>query len=185
MADEAAVEAAVAAVVAGHGRLDAVVNNAGITRAVPLHKMTLADFRAVISVNLEGAFLLTRAALRHMRTRSGGGRVVNISSMSARLGNFGQANYAASKAGVIGLSKTLARELGRYQVNVNVVAPGLVTTPMTAQLPPEVVEAALKESALGHACTPEACADAIVFLCSAAARHIPGAVLRVDGGQYM
>ena len=113
------------------------------------------------------------------------GRIVNLASINGLRGKFGQANYAASKAGVIGLSKTLARELGRYDVTVNVVAPGLVTTPMTAGLPADVVEAAVKESALGRPCTPEACADAIVFLCSDAARHITGAVLRVDGGQYM
>ena len=113
------------------------------------------------------------------------GRIVNIASINGLRGKFGQANYAASKAGVIGMSKSMARELGKYDVNVNVVAPGLVATPMTQSLPAEVTEAAKRESALGRVGTPEACADVVVFLCSEPARQITGAVLQVDGGQYL
>ena len=121
--DEVAVAEAFTAVVADHGSVWAVVNNTGITRDAALHKMSLEDFRSVVRVNLEGTFLMTRAALRHMHERDGGGRIVNISSMSARLGNFGQANYAASKAGIIGLTRVAAREGARSRITVNTVLP--------------------------------------------------------------
>lgn len=166
------------------GRLDVLVCSAGITTDAPSWRMTASQWDEVLAVNLTGTWNYNRAAVGAFREQRGG-RIVNLASINGLRGKFGQANYAASKAGVIAMSKTLARELGRYDVRVNVVAPGLVTTPMTAGLPAEVVEAAVKESALGRPCTPEACADAIVFLCSDAARHITGAVLRVDGGQYM
>ena len=166
------------------GRLDVLVCSAGVTADAPSWRMSETQWDEVLAVNLKGTWNYNRAVAGPFREQRGG-RIVNLASINGLRGKFGQANYAASKAGVIGMSKTLARELGRYDVRVNVVAPGLVTTPMTAGLPAEVIEAALKESALGRACTPEACADAIVFLCSDAARYITGAVLRVDGGQYM
>jgi 3-oxoacyl-[acyl-carrier protein] reductase len=166
------------------GRLDVLVCSAGVTADAPSWRMTDAQWDEVLAVNLKGTWNYNRAVAGGFREQRGG-RIVNLASINGLRGKFGQANYSASKAGIIGMSKTLARELGRYDVNVNVVAPGLVTTPMTAGLPAEVIEAAVKESALGRACTPEACADAIVFLCSDAARHITGTVLRVDGGQYM
>ena len=166
------------------GRLDVLVCSAGVTADAPSWRMTGAQWDNVLAVNLTGTWNYNRAVVGAFREQRGG-RIVNLASINGLRGKFGQANYAASKAGVIAMSKTLARELGRYHVRVNVVAPGLVTTPMTAGLPAELVEAAVKESALGRPCTPEACADAIVFLCSDAARHITGAVLRVDGGQYL
>jgi 3-oxoacyl-[acyl-carrier protein] reductase len=166
------------------GRLDVLVCSAGVTADAPSWRMTGTQWDHVLAVNLTGTWNYNRAVVGAFREQRDG-RIVNLASINGLRGKFGQANYAASKAGVIAMSKTLARELGRYHVRVNVVAPGLVTTPMTAGLPAELVEAALKESALGLPCTPEACADAIVFLCSDAARHITGAVLRVDGGQYI
>ena len=169
---------------AGLGRLDILVCSAGITADAPVWKMTEAQWDDVIAVNLKGVWNYNRAVAGTLREQRGG-RIVNIASINGLRGKFGQANYAASKAGVIALSKTLARELGKYDVNVNVVAPGLVATPMTRNLPAEVIEAATKESALGRVCTPELCAEVVVFLCSEQARHITGAVLRVDGGQYM
>lgn len=169
---------------ADFGRLDLLVCSAGVTADAPVWRMTEAQWDDVLAVNLKGAWNYNRAVAGSFREQRGG-RIVNIASINGLRGKFGQANYAASKAGMIGMSKTLARELGRYDVNVNVVAPGLVATPMTNALPAEVVEAAMKESALGRACTPEACAEVIVFLCSDPARHITGAVVRVDGGQYM
>ena len=175
---------AVEAARAGLGRLDILVCSAGITADAPVWKMTEAQWDDVIAVNLKGVWNYNRAVAGTLREQRGG-RIVNIASINGLRGKFGQANYAASKAGVIALSKTLARELGKYDVNVNVVAPGLVATPMTRNLPAEVIEAATKESALGRVCTPELCAEVVVFLCSEQARHITGAVLRVDGGQYM
>jgi 3-oxoacyl-[acyl-carrier protein] reductase len=169
---------------AAFGRLDVLVCCAGVTDDAPTWRMTESAWDAVLAVNLKGAWNYNRAVAGMFRDQRGG-RIVNIASINGLRGKFGQANYAASKAGMIGMSKSLARELGKYGVNVNVVAPGLVSTPMTRSLPAEIVEAAVKESALGRPCTPEACADAIVFLCSEAARHVTGAVLRVDGGQCM
>ena len=166
------------------GRLDLLVCSAGITADAPAWKMSEAQWDDVIAVNLKGAWNYNRAVAAGYREQRAG-RIVNVASINGLRGKFGQSNYAASKAGVIAMSKSLARELGKYGVNVNVVAPGLVATPMTRDLPVEVLEAATRESALGRPCTPEACADVIVFLCSEAARHITGAVLRVDGGQYM
>jgi 3-oxoacyl-[acyl-carrier protein] reductase len=169
---------------ASFGRLDLLVCSAGVTADAPSWRMTETQWDDVIAVNLKGTWNYNRAVAESFREQRGG-RIVNIASINGLRGKFGQGNYAASKAGVIGMSKTLARELGKYDVNVNVVAPGLVATPMTRDLPAEVVEAALRESALGRVCTPEVCAEVIVFLCSEPARHITGAVVRVDGGQYM
>ena len=166
------------------GRLDVLVCSAGITADAPSWRMSEAQWDEVLAVNLKGTWNYNRAVAGGFRDQRGG-RIVNLASINGLRGKFGQANYTASKAGVIAMSKTLARELGKYDVHVNVVAPGLVTTAMTDRLPAKFVEAAVNESALGRPCTPGACADAIVFLCSDAARHITGAVLRVDGGQYM
>jgi 3-oxoacyl-[acyl-carrier protein] reductase len=182
--DSAGAAQAVEAARARLGRLDILVCSAGITADAPVWKMTEAQWDDVIDVNLKGVWNYNRAVAGTLREQRGG-RIVNIASINGLRGKFGQANYAASKAGVIALSKTLARELGKYDVNVNVVAPGLVATPMTRNLPAEAIEAATKESVLGRVCTPELCAEVVVFLCSEQARHITGAVLRVDGGQYI
>ena len=138
----------------------------------------------VLDVNLKGCFSYARAVAPVMRAGSWG-RIVATSSINGLRGKFGQANYAASKAGLIGLCKTLAKELGRYGVTANVVAPGMVRTEMTASLPEEAVEGALSETVLGRLAEPEDVADAVCFLCSERARHVTGSVLKVDGGQYV
>jgi acetoacetyl-CoA reductase/3-oxoacyl-[acyl-carrier protein] reductase len=164
--------------------LDLVVHSAGITRDGVLWKMGDEDWSAVMEVNLGSAFRLLRGATPLLRAR-GGGSVVLISSINGERGKFGQANYAASKAGLIGLARSAARELGRFGVRVNVVAPGFVLTPMTAALAAEHRDQALGETVLGRAAQPEDVAQAVLFLCSDLARHVTGQVLRVDGGQLM
>ena len=181
--DEVAVGDAIAQIVADHGRLDAVVNNAGVTADAPLHRMSLDAFRAVIRVNLEGTFLVTRAGLGHMRGRTGGGRIVNISSMSARLGTFGQANYAASKAAVLGLTRVTAREGARYGITANAVLPGFIDTPMTANLDDDVVAARLATIPLGRPGEPVEVAEAVRWLCSPAAGYVTGTTVEVAGGR--
>jgi 3-oxoacyl-[acyl-carrier protein] reductase len=171
-------------VVAGLGRLDILVCSAGITRDAISWKMTEAEWDEVLDVNLKGSFAYARAVLPVFRA-AGGGRIVNISSINGLRGKAGQANYAASKAGLIGLSKALAREAGRFDVTVNVVAPGMVETSMTAGLPREVVDRAVSESVLCRISQPEDVAAAVAFLCSPLARQITGEVVRVDGGQCM
>lgn len=171
-------------VIAHFGRLDMLVCCAGITRDAVSWKLSESDWDDVLAVNLKGCFNYARAAAPVFRAQHDG-RIVNISSINGLRGKFGQSNYAASKAGVIGLSKTLARELGRFGVTVNVVAPGMVDTAMTQRLGADVVAAATSETVLGHICAPDDVAAAVAFLCSTRARQITGAVLRVDAGQYI
>jgi 3-oxoacyl-[acyl-carrier protein] reductase len=180
--DLAAAEDAVRRTVAAFGRLDVLVANAGVTADAMSWKMTEAQWDTVLDVNLKGCFAYARAAAARFREQHGG-RMVLIASVNGLRGKAGQANYAASKAGVIGLGRALARELGRYGVTVNVVAPGMVRTAMTGALKPEVVERAVAESALGRIAEPSDVADVVAFLCSDRARHVTGAVLAVDGGQ--
>jgi len=177
-------DAVVAEVLGVFGRLDALVCSAGITADATVWKMTDAQWDDVIGVNLTGTFLYNRAVAQVFKERKGG-RIVNIASINGLRGKFGQGNYAASKGGVIALTKTLARELGRFNVNVNVVAPGMVMTDMARTLPQGVIETAVDETALGRLATPEDCADVVAFLCSDRARHVTGEVIRVDGGQYL
>lgn len=166
------------------GRLDVLVHAAGITRDGVLWKMTAEDWSSVMRVNLDSAFHLLHGAVPLLR-RAGGGAVVLVSSINGERGKFGQANYAASKAGLIGLARTAARELGRFGIRVNVVAPGLVDTPMTTGLPADVRSQAIAETVLGRAGTPGDVAGAVLFLVSALSAHVTGQVLRVDGGQLM
>jgi 3-oxoacyl-[acyl-carrier protein] reductase len=182
--DYTVAESTLARVLSELGGLDILVCCAGITRDGVSWKMTEEAFDEVIEVNLKGVFNYNRAAAALFRQRKWG-RIVNIASINGMRGKFGQANYAASKGGVIALSKTLARELGRSQVTVNCVAPGLVMTEMAQSIPKEYLDAARDESVLGRLANPEDVARVVTFLCSEAARHVTGEVVRVDGGQYI
>jgi len=184
VSDFAGAEESVREVVSTFGRLDIMVCNAGINRDGVIWKMTEENWDEVIDVNLKGCFNYSRSAAQVFR-ESGSGKIVIIASVNGLRGKFGQTNYCASKGGEIGLAKALARELGRYDVNVNVVAPGMVLTDMTRGLPRGVVDRAVEESVLGRIADPEDCADVAAFLCSDRARHITGEVIKVDGGQYI
>jgi 3-oxoacyl-[acyl-carrier protein] reductase len=186
----AAVEAAVAEVVQKWGGIHVLVNNAGILRDGQLIKykegavagmMTDEQFDAVISVNLKGVFTCTRAVAPHMIV-GGGGVILNASSVVGLYGNFGQTNYVASKAGVIGMTKVWARELGKYQIRVNAVAPGFIATEMVMQMPEKILQAAVGHTPLGRMGQPEDVANAYAFLASDQASFITGTVLSVDGG---
>jgi 3-oxoacyl-[acyl-carrier protein] reductase len=178
----AEVAAAMAAVRSAAGRLDCVVHCAGVTRDALIARMTDDDWHVVVSTNLDSAFYLVRDAAPALR-EAGGGAIVLVSSINADRGKVGQANYAASKAGLHGLARTAARELGRFNIRVNVVAPGWIDTRMTAGLAAELRARAVNETALGRVGRPEDVAAAILFLCSDASAHVTGQVLRVDGGQ--
>ncbi len=166
------------------GRLDILVNNAGITRDALLLRMKDEDWEAVVNVNLTGAFNCTRAAARSM-IKARWGRIINISSVIGLMGNAGQANYAAAKAGLIGFTKAAARELGPRNITVNAVAPGFIRTEMTAGLSDAVKERLSERVILGRLGEPEEVADAVVFLAGDAARYITGQVLSVDGGMVL
>ena len=166
------------------GRLDILVCNAGITRDAVIWKMTEEAWDDVLAVNLKGCFTYCRAVAPVFRLQQSG-RIVTIASINGLRGKAGQANYAASKAGVVALTKTLARELGACGVNVNCVAPGYIRTGMTAALPATITSRAVAETALGRLGEPEDVARTVAFLCSESARHITGEVIRVDGGQYI
>jgi len=166
------------------GHLDILVNNAGINRDAVSWKMTEEQWDTVIATNLKGYFNYIRHVAPIFKEHKGG-KIVNITSINGLRGKFGQTNYSAAKAGIIGLTKALARELGRYGVNVNAVAPGLIETDIMRNAPPKVVEMALSEIVLGRIGKPEEVAHVVVFLCSEKARHITGEVIRVDGGQYI
>lgn len=167
-----------------YGRLDVFVNNAGITRDASLKKMTVADFDSVITVHLRGTWLGVREAAWAMRDQKAGS-IVNISSLSGKSGNPGQTNYSAAKAGIVGLTKAAAKELAHRNVRVNAIQPGLIRTPMTAAMPPEVFaerEAAVPMKRAGE---PDEVAGAVVFLASGLSSYITGSVLEVGGGRFM
>ncbi len=161
-----------------------LVNNAGITRDRTLIKMQDDEWQSVIDTNLTGSFNMIRA-MAPLMTNAGHGRIVSIASINGLRGKFGQANYTAAKAGLIGLTKTAARELGAKGVTVNVIAPGMVLTEMTTLLPPEILERACSETALGELAPADDVADAALFLLSDPAAAITGSVLQVDAGQYL
>ncbi len=163
------------------GRLDILVNNAGFHRDMLVLRMSLEDWDAVMDVNLRASFLCTKAALKQMM-RQRGGRIINIGSLSGLAGNGGQANYAAAKAGLIGFTKSVAREMGSRGITANVVAPGLVETELIRDLPKGLREEAIRRTALGRLGRPEDIAAAVAFLASEEASYITGQVLVVDGG---
>ncbi len=169
---------------AAFGRIDILVNNAGITRDKLVMRMDEADWDAVIDVNLKGAFNCAKAVIRSMMKQRSG-RIINISSVSGQAGQIGQANYSASKAGLIGLTKALARELASRTVTVNAVAPGFVPTTLTNDLPEELKDQMMKITPLGRMAKPEEIAYAVAFLASDEAAYITGQVLAVDGGMFM
>jgi 3-oxoacyl-[acyl-carrier protein] reductase len=192
--DAASVESAVAEVMERWGRIDVLVNNAGIVRDGQLVKwkdgkkvseMSEADFDAVVSVNLKGVFLCTRAVAPHMISGGAGGHrgvILNASSVVGHNGNFGQTNYAATKAGVINMTRTWSRELGRYGIRVNAVAPGFIATEMVKAMPEKVLAGMVEHTPIGRMGQPEDIAEAYFWLASDAASFVHGAVLSVDGG---
>lgn len=184
VSDSEAVGEVVKQVIADFGSVWALVNDAGITRDGLIARMSDEDFDRVIGVNLKGAFNTMRALARPF-IRQKGGRVVNVSSVVGLMGNAGQANYASSKAGVIGLTKSYARELAARGVTCNAVAPGFIETDMTAKLPESVIERYGEQIPLGHLGNPEDVAAVVSFLVSDAAAYVTGEVIRVDGGMDM
>jgi 3-oxoacyl-[acyl-carrier protein] reductase len=183
--EEASVAAAVEEVARRHGHIDIAVHAAGISRDAVVWKLSAAEWDQVQSVNLRGAFLLIRNVVPRMREAKAGGRIVLIGSINGSRGKFGTAAYSASKAGLLGLAKSVARETGRFGVLVNVIEPGWVKTPLTEKVPQEIKDAALAESLVGSFLEPVDVASAVTFLCGPGGRRITGQILRVDGGQFL
>ncbi len=171
-------------VIATLGSLDILVNNAGIHQNQPIWVMEEGQWDAVVDVSLKGSFNYMHAVAEHFRQQKSG-KIVSISSIHALRGREAGPNYSAAKAGMIGLSKSVARDLGPYGVNVNVVAPGIVETDMVRALPSNVKDGFVSQIVLGHIGQPEDVAHVVTFLCSDKARHIHGEVIKVDGGQYI
>lgn len=184
VADHDAVQKVGAQVLEDFGKIDILINNAGVTRDGLVMRMSAEDWDSVINTNLRGAFNFTQSIVRAM-TKQRSGRIINISSVIGLMGNAGQTNYAASKAGLIGFTKSLARELASRNITVNAVAPGLITTDMTAGLSDEIKKKIHSKIPLGKTGAPEDIASAVAFLASAEANYITGQVLCVDGGMVM
>lgn len=184
VADHAAVQKIGAQILEDFGRVDILVNNAGVTRDGLSMRMPVEDWDTVLNTNLKGAFNFVQALVRSM-TKQRSGRIINISSVIGLIGNAGQANYAASKAGLIGLTKVIARELASRGITCNAVAPGFIATDMTSGLPEELKTGVVKQIPLGCFGAPEDIASAVAFLASAEAKYITGQVLTVDGGMVM
>ncbi len=184
VAQSSQVDAMAKSVLEASGKIDILVNNAGVTKDGILLRMSDADFDSVVGVNLRGTFLSCRAFARPL-IKSGAGRIINIGSVVGLIGNAGQVNYAASKAGLVGLTKSLAKELGSRGVTVNLVAPGFITTDMTSGLPEELKAATQKQIPLGRFGGPEEVAAAVRYFASDASAYVTGQVLVVDGGLAM
>jgi len=183
--DAKSVEAAAEKILGEAGRIDILINNAGVTRDGLLMRMSEEDWDTVLDTNLKGAFTFTKAFTRAFLKQKRPGRIINISSVIGLIGNAGQCNYAASKAALIGFTKSIARELGSRNITVNAIAPGFIETDMTAQLSPEMRAELLKKIPLAALGQPEDIAEAALFLAAPAARYITGQVLTVDGGMVM
>ena len=177
-------ESTVKAVMDEFGRLDILINNAGITRDTLILRMSEADWDAVIDVNLKGTFNFVKAAMRPMM-KNKYGKIVNVASVVGRMGNAGQANYSASKAGVIGLTKTAAKELAARNINVNAIAPGYIQTDMTKDLPEQAKDAFMSVTPMKRAGTPQDVAGVVFFLTSPDSDYITGQVINIDGGLLM
>jgi 3-oxoacyl-[acyl-carrier protein] reductase len=178
------VEKMVETILTQFGKVDILINNAGIARDKLILRMTEEDWDAVLNINLKGTFNCTKAVVRHM-SKQKSGKIVNIASVVGEMGNAGQGNYAASKAGVIGFTKTIAREFAQRGINVNAIAPGYIETPMTDALPDKVKEELKRLIPMDRLGTPEDVAEAVLFLVSESANYITGQVLNVNGGIYM
>lgn len=184
VADPDEVEKMVEAIIEKFSRIDILVNNAGITRDKLLLRMSSEDWDAVLDVNLKGVFNCTKSVIKYM-SKQRSGKIVNIASVVGLMGNVGQANYAASKAGVIGFTKTVAREFAQRGININAIAPGYIQTPMTEVLPEKVKEELMRLIPMGRLGQPEDVAQAVLFLVSEASNYVTGQVLNVNGGIYM
>jgi len=184
VADPDEVEKMVEAIIERFSRIDILVNNAGITRDKLLLRMSSEDWDAVLDVNLKGVFNCTKSVIKYM-SKQRSGKIVNIASVVGLMGNVGQANYAASKAGVIGFTKTVAREFAQRGININAIAPGYIQTPMTEVLPERVKEELMRLIPMGRLGQPEDVAQAVLFLVSEASNYVTGQVLNVNGGIYM
>jgi len=185
MRDDRSVAEAVAEVVRQQGRVDLALHAAGVSRDAVVWKLSVEDWDLVQSVNLRGAFLLIRHVVPVMREKRRAGRIVLIGSINGSRGKFGTSAYSASKAGLLGLAKSVAREVSSFGVLVNVVEPGWVRTPLTEMVPQKVREAALAESLVGSFIDPEDVAAAVLYLCGSAGKRVTGQILRVDGGQFL
>jgi 3-oxoacyl-[acyl-carrier protein] reductase len=179
------VDALVARCVEEFGSIDVMINNAGITRDATMRKMAVDDFDAVVAVHLKGTWLGTKAASLAMRGQDSGGSIVNISSISGKVGNIGQTNYSAAKAGVVGLTKAAAKEVAHAGVRVNAIQPGLIKTAMTAAMAPEIFAEREKEIPMGRAGEPDEVAKAALFLASDLSSYITGIVVEVAGGRHI
>lgn len=179
------VQALIDAAVETYGSLDVFVNNAGITRDAVMRKMTLDDFRQVLDVHLVGSWLGTRAAVAAMRTAGNGGSIVNMSSISGKVGNPGQTNYSAAKAGIVGLTKAAAKEAARHGIRVNAVQPGLIRTPMTEGMDQSALNAGLAQVPLGRIGEPGEVAGVVLFLAGDLSSYMTGTVMEVTGGRHM
>ena len=184
ISDFQAAQDAIKQAVSVFGGLDILVNNAGINWDGVIWKMTEEQWDKVLDINLKGYFNYIRAVAPIFKEQKSG-KIINVTSINGMRGKFGQSNYSAAKAGIIGLTKAVARELGKYSVNVNAVAPGLIETDMIKDAPADVREKALAEIVIGRIGLPEEVAEVISFLASSSARHITGEVIKVDGGQYI
>jgi len=180
---EEQVSALTASAVSAFGGIDVFINNAGLTRDNVLRKMSLDDFRFVMDVHLVGAWLGTRAAVAAMREGGAGGSIINMSSISGKVGNPGQTNYSAAKAGMVGLTKAAAKEVGRYGIRVNALQPGLIDTEMTATMDQAALAAGVAAVPLGRIGTPDEVADGALFLASDLSSYITGTVIEITGGR--